>query len=98
MIAVAVRGVGEHRPNTADTHGSLIEDPFEVIPLSAGEHVGTLHQRESSLVTERPGGLHLCCVKFGECLVAEALMPDRVGRLQDAFEDRALRGNDTGMC
>jgi hypothetical protein len=94
MATVAVRGLAEDGADSANAHRPLIEDR-RVVLRGAGKHVGTLHQRNPSLVMAPPRGLHLRSAKFAVCLEAEAFRRDRVRRLKNGLENDSLGWNDS---
>lgn len=51
--------------------------------------------RVSSLMTGRPGGLHLGGVEFAVLLATQAFVPDRVSRPENAVENDAFGGNSS---
>jgi hypothetical protein len=94
MATVAVRRSAEDRPDSANAHWPLIEDRGKIVQGSAGNRVVTLHQRESSLVTAPPCGLHPGGVKLAVCLAAQAFGRDRMCCLKDALENSPLGWDD----
>jgi hypothetical protein len=94
MATIVVRGLAEDGADSTDAHEPLIKDRRKVVLRGTGKDVGTVHQRESALMSAPPRGLCLGRVERGVCLAGQAFGLDRMCGLKNALENSPLGWDD----
>ena len=94
MEDIAVCWVTPHCTNPADAQRLLAEHSGEVVPLRAGQDVGSLDERVPTLMTTCPGRLPERGIKGRECRSTETMVRGGICRIQNPVEHGAFSAYD----